>query len=277
MNTPIGLISDDSFRAKLRSKFGGYSPAVRLYRRLRPAWVWARRNPMGKVTSRYVRENGLRVARGFATGVMYPEGVEARVGFLATKLSGAYESELEGSLLRIPQFDMFVDVGSGDGFYCVAAALKAGDTEVIGFETDGAERAIAQRLAKLNGVSVDLRGTATPEAIQSLPAGRLFLMTDIEGYEYTLLDPIAIPRLREASILAEVHPGTREGLLETLIARFAESHKPTVIHGTEKQLNAFPELGNWPRDMASLAITEGRSEFGVWLQLDPIHPVLSDK
>lgn len=270
MTVPVGLVPQDSFRAKLRSALGGYSRVLRLYRRLRPTWLWERFNPMGKATHRYVCENGLRVTRGFAKGVVYPDGAAGHVGFLAAKLSGAYEAELEESLLPVADFDVFVDVGSGDGFYCVAAAKKAPGTTIIGFETDNSERAIAGRLAALNSVKVDFRGTATPAAIESLPPGRLFLLTDIEGYEYTLLDPGQITRLLETTMLIEVHPQTREGLLETLISRFAASHHPTVINGVERQLDAFPELSGWPPDVALHAITEGRPAFGVWLRLDPI-------
>lgn len=265
-----GVTSQRSFRVKVLSVIGGYSSLARLYRRLRPNWFWKRFNPSGKATTRYLKENGSVVQRGFAVGTDYPDGAAGRIGFLSSKLCGAYEAELEPSLELVARHDVFVDVGSGDGFYCVAAAKFAPSCTVIGFEMDDAERAFASKLAERNGVSVDFRATATPAELNKLPDGKLFVLIDVEGYEYELLDPVAIPRLLETTMLIEVHEYTRENLLSSLIERFESSHTSDVIHAVPRVLHDYPELASWPKDEAEYAVSEGRPLPGIWLRLDPI-------
>lgn len=268
--TPDGLIPQSSLLGRISERLGGYSPILRWYRALRPRWLWLRLDPIGKATRRYLQANDLTVRRGYAEGIEYPPQAVARIGFLATKLIGAYEHEIHDALLQqMPGHDLFVDVGSGEGFYCLATARRFPGVRAIGYETDDAERRTAEKMAQLNGVACEFRGTADPAEFAALPAGRMLLMTDIEGYEYELVDPLRIPRLLEATMLIEVHPATREGLRQTLIDRFAETHTATVILGQPKNFDDYPELAGWPRELANMAVTEGRPALPEWLLLVP--------
>jgi hypothetical protein len=265
-----GLVPESSILAKISERLGGYSPIMRWYRALRPRWLWLRLDPIGRPTRKYLQSNDLTVKRGFSEGIEYPPAAVARIGFLTTKLLGAYEDELDESLeASLPGHDLFVDVGSGDGYYCLAAKKHFPEIHVIGYETDDAERKMAAKMGELNGISVDLRGTAGPEEFAALPEGKLFVMTDVEGYEFELVDPVKIPRLLEATMLIEVHPATREGLRATLIERFADTHSHQVILGEPKKLSDYPELAGWPDKLANMAVTEGRPALGEWLLLTP--------
>ncbi|MGK2877397.1 MAG: hypothetical protein ACSLFF_02285 [Solirubrobacterales bacterium] len=265
-----GLIPESSILGRISERLGGYSPLLRWYRALRPRWLWLRLDPIGKATRRYLAGNDLTVKRGYAEGISYPPKAVARIGFLSTKLIGAYEHELDEPLEQaVPGHDLFVDIGSGDGYYCLATKKRFPEVRVIGYETDDAERKMAGEMASMNGVEIELRGTAEPAEFAGLPDGRLFVMTDVEGYEFELMDPVKIPRLLTSTMLIEVHPATREGLRATLIERFADTHTHEVILGEPKDLAAYPELKGWPHDIANMAITEGRPALPEWLLLTP--------
>jgi hypothetical protein len=248
---------------------GGYSPLVRWYRGLRPRWWWLRAHRLGKATRRFVDECGLTVRGGPFAGMTYPQAAVARVSYLPAKLLGAYESEIGSFLGAADGFDLFVDVGSADGYYCVGMALRHPEVQVIGYETDRFQRAICRQLIDANGVSLDIRGTASHEALNELPVGRMLLLCDVEGYEYELMDPERIPRLRTATMIVEVHPWVRENLVGVVADRFEGSHEINVIKGTPRYAGAYSELADWSPDLASMAITEGRSDPAVWLILMP--------
>lgn len=261
---------DRSLLGRISGMLGGYSPLLRWYRALRPRWLWLRLDPIGKATNRYLQGNDLTIKRGYAEGIHYPATAVARIGFLSTKLIGAYEHELDAVLeAEVGGHDLFVDIGSGEGYYCLATAKRFPAVRAIGYETDTAERKTAESMAVSNGLKCEFRGTADPAEIAALPEGKLFLMTDIEGYEYEFCDPLKIPRLGESTMLIEVHPATRDGLRQTLIDRFAETHEHTLIEGQPKRIADYPELAGWPAKQANLAITEGRPALPEWLLLKP--------
>lgn len=268
-NRTVGLAPQDAWRTKIGQALGGYSPILNWYRRLRPNWLWLRYDPLGRATARWVAENGLTVKRGLAKGLTYPESAIGYASFLPTKLSGSYEEEIAECLDAVEGADLFVDVGAGEGYYCVSVAKRFADAHVIGYEIDKRERQIAQEFATINGVTIETRGEASPADLQTLPPGRLFLMADVEGYEYVLIDPQAAPRLRAATMLIEIHGWTHEGLLETLIERFADSHEAQVIHGNAKDPAKYPEFAGWSDDESFWALTEARNELPVWLFLKP--------
>jgi SAM-dependent methyltransferase len=263
-----GLVTAKGTRARIRRALGGYSPVLRWYRRVRPPWLWKRVNPLGRATARYVREQGLVVKHGLFQGMRYPEQAVGRVGYLPTKLLGCYEPELAPVLARATDFDLFVDVGCGDGFYCVGYARLSPTTRVIGFETDPQERAVAEALARENRVEVEVRGTADHAALNDLSDGRLLLMSDVEGYERELLDPDRAPRLRTASMLVELHPNVHPDVADVLASRFGETHAIELIHGRPKSPHLLDELRGWDAKATNLAVTEGRSALPTWMWLE---------
>jgi hypothetical protein len=201
--------------------------------------------------------------------MVYPSAAIGNVSFLPTKLLGCYEPELWPNLAHAHGFDLFVDVGAGEGYYCVGFKQLFPGTRVIGYETDGFERRTAAKLAELNGVSIEMRGTANHEALNALPNGRLLLMTDVEGYEHQLADPILVPRLGETTMIIEAHPSVHPDIVDVFRSRFTRSHDIELVGGLKKGVIKYPELAGWDESLARCAITEGRAIDPLWLVLRP--------
>jgi hypothetical protein len=244
---------------------------LRWYRRFRPRWFWKATSPLGAVTLRYVDQFGLSVRRGPFAGLTFPPKAVGASGFLPAKLLGCYEAEVVETILSLDAPDTFVDIGSGDGYYPVAIARLNPRAKVIGFETDGRERRLAGELTSLNGVSVDLYATATASALNTqLPHdGGLLILCDIEGAEDQVLEPQVVPRLREASMIVELHPRVVPDIEAKLRARFEATHKIRMVHEKDRSID-LPELSGWSPADANYAVTDGRPEHGLWMVLEPL-------
>lgn len=254
---------------RVRAKLGGYHPVVRWYRQHRPTWWWLRVHAVGRVTARFVKEYGLTVRRGPFEGLRFPEGAVGHVGFVPAKLLGSYESAVVATLADLGgRHSTFVDIGSGEGSYCVGMARLHPDLQVIGYETTAGERELAAELARLNGVTFDQRATAERSDLRDLPDGTLMLV-DIEGYESVLLDPAESPRLREVTMVVELHDPDAPGIEGLLRSRFDSSHAIRLVHQHDVQLGPFPELQGWTEHDTYLATTERPGDDGVWMVLEP--------
>jgi len=267
---PSTAIIQRSFVYRIRAMMGGYHPIVRWYRQHRPVWWWLRTHAAGRVTARYVKENGLTVKRGPFKGLTYSTAAVGHVGFIPAKLCGSYEPTVVDKLTELaPTHDLFVDIGSAEGFYCSGMALAFPHLKVIGFETTPGERDLALEMARINGVTIDQRGTADPSTLQDLPEGRILALVDIEGYEKVLLDPDRIPRLREMTMVVELHDAAAPGIEGLLRQRFGASHDIDLIYPAQIDVDSFPELNGWPHIQKVLATHDRPEDVGVWMVLQP--------
>lgn len=226
-------------------------------------------NPVGRATRRFVTAYGFAVRRGPFSGLVYPANAPGSVACLVPKLLGCYESELSTLIASSSHFDLFVDIGSADGYYCVGFKRLFPQTAVIGYETVRSARRLARRLAQLNGISFKACGRADQNDLNNLPHGRLLLMIDIEGHEYELVNPTCVPRLREATMIIEVHPAVHSDIIEALTSRFTRSHDVAVVRGGTRRIADYPELSKWDETEAARAISEGRPSDALWLVMRP--------
>src|SRR5262249_27350513 len=103
----------------------------------------------------------------------------------------------------------------------------------------------------------------------ALPAaGTAVLLCDIEGAEREVLDPEAVPRLREAHLVVELHPHLVADVEEVLTERFQSSHAIEIVHGADRSAD-LPELRSWPPEEANYAIPDGRRRHGIWMVAAP--------
>jgi hypothetical protein len=222
-------------RVATRALGPAHPPVLRRWRQLQAA---KRARRLSSVTRGFVAWHGLTVSGGPFAGLRYPD---ASASSLIPKLLGTYERELHGAIERAvtAEPEQIVNVGAADGYYAVGLARRCPAARVHAFEADPHARELLARVAETNGVTLEIHGAATTDALDRLAApghagarirrgdGGTLVLIDCEGCEGTLLDPDRVPPLRTATIVAELHDFAVPG--EAVIARFAATHEVTIV------------------------------------------------
>jgi hypothetical protein len=219
-----------------------------------------------------------QVRRGPFATMQYPR----RRGDIvhAAKLLGAYECELHDALERLiaraPQ--LIINVGSGDGFYVVGLARRVPTARVIAVDPDPIAQRACRQTAEQNHVAGRVahhvlldapalqRELAPATVLAGTPnAARALCVVDCEGFEDSLLDPVAVPSLRQADLLIETHDFARPGVTARLSERFASSHHIERIEITARTVADYPELSDLPAATAQGLLDEFRHVPQSWL------------
>jgi precorrin-6B methylase 2 len=165
---------------------------------------------------------------------------------LIPKLLGIYERELHPAIEEIMSMNpaLVVDIGAAEGFYAVGLARRLPGSRVIAFEMESPAREKLRQNAEANDVSAHLsiRGCCDAESLSAALAegSPMVVICDAEGAENEVLDPEAVPALKTASILVELHDFIRPGTTERLIERFSSTHSITTIEQTPRHRDEFP-------------------------------------
>jgi hypothetical protein len=198
-----------------------YPRALRRWRRAQGATRARRR---ARATRRFVAWHGLEVSGGPFAGLRY---TDTSPHTLVPKLLGVYERELhaavEDAIRARPA--RIVNVGAADGYYAVGLARRCPDARVVAYEADPEQRELLARVVAANRAAVQIEGTAGPV---TLGEAELVVM-DCEGCERALLDPSAVPWLRDAAIIVELHDVWEPGVGAVVTERFAATHEIALI------------------------------------------------
>ena len=99
------------------------------------------------------------------------------------------------------------------------------------------------------------------------------VICDVEGDEDRLLDPVAVPPLRSATILVELHDFLVPGIGQKLRERFANTHAIGEIWQADREPSEFPwrTLGTslLRRSYLRWAVNEWRPVRMSWLWMVP--------
>jgi hypothetical protein len=196
-------------------------------------------------------------------------------GPIEPKWIGCYEEELHEIVDEViaADYPTIIDVGSAEGYYAVGLAWRCPQTSVFSFDTDIWARLQQRRLARLNGVdNIEIGATCSWADITRLASDRSFLLCDIEGFEYELLDPVACPALERCDMLIEVHSN---GALDTqsgsdaLTNRFERTHRVTEIRVRTTRATYVSGLlgGRLSKAEIDRFVDENRDRDQVWLWL----------
>lgn len=221
------------------------------------------------------------VLRGPFSGMRFIRDERDSALFHIPKLLGIYERELNGCLEQACtlNFPLIIDVGAAEGYYAVGMALRNPKARVIAFEGESKSRVALGKKARLNQVEsrVEICGNCEPEDLERVlaDAPRPFLICDVEGCEAALLDPVAVPSLRRAWILGELHEFIQRGITEKIRERFVATHKITHIWQQERTIADFPFKDFYTRWLSKSylrwAVSESRPERMSWFWMEPIH------
>jgi hypothetical protein len=194
------------------------------------------------------------------------------------ELWGTYESELHPTLAKLSRqpCDVLVDIGSAEGYYAVGLAKILGVPKVYGFDTDPSARELLLKNAALNGTSdrVEARGFCRPEDLEAIlrDAAHPLVITDCEGGEVEVMDPVAAPMLKRCRLIIEVHDYYGDTAIGAkLRERFSASHEIEAIPTRPRTVDEFPTAAvNGLTDAEKLAsLAEERPPVAGWLVLWP--------
>ena len=163
-------------------------------------------------------------------------------------------------------------MGCGEGYYAVGMALRLPHLRVVAHDLCPVARHSLGRLAALNGAGgrVRARGECTHlELTESLGgAERPAVISDCEGCEDTLLDPVAVPALARTALVVELHEFVAPGVTERLRERFSPTHEIHEAPARSRTAQDVPEgVAVAPSEVAA-ALDEDRPDTS-WLLLLP--------
>ena len=233
--------------------------------------------PIGYLTHLARELTGCVVKQGPFAGMRYVQVSQGSA--YIPKLLGIYERELtpqvESLITRQPR--LVIDVGAAEGYYAVGLARRLPAAAIVAFEMEPRGQTALHEMSTLNGVAdrVDVRAKCEPADLTAAIGSEISVVVvcDVEGYEEKLLDPVAIPALKRAAILVELHDFLVPGITEKLQQRFAATHHIQHIWQEPRSRTEFPwrTFGTMllPNSYLDWAVSEWRPVRMAWLCLVP--------
>jgi hypothetical protein len=214
----------------------------------------------------------VKILSGPFSGVLYID--ETVWGPITPKWLGSYEQELHFIIDKIiaGNYSTIIDVGSAEGYYVSGLAHRKPTSRIYSFDVDPISRKQQQRLIQLNGLTnVSIMKFCSYDDLESLIDSNTFILVDIEGHEYSLLNPEKAPALKKASILVELHP-FREvtDMAKELRARFENSHTIETIDQMPRDFGNYKSLLpiNLSEDEMQALADEHRPASQQWLWME---------
>ncbi len=252
------------------SKTAAFKKHARRNLRVVPTPFWTRRYPhlnrlekwkLQALCDILLKETGGMVFSGPFSTMKLDEGLT--LGRDPRMIVGSYEQEIHDVINDVITSAPanIIDIGSAYGYYAVGFALKIAETKVTAFEAveEPHWRQLAQ-LAALNGVADKIvqRDLCTPAELADACAEGSFVLSDCEGAEEHLCDPIRIPALTSCKLLIELHEFASHRLVATLSSRFRQSHDIRIIEEGRRDPSLYRILKQLPRGWRSVAIEEAK-------------------
>jgi precorrin-6B methylase 2 len=233
---------------------------------LRRLWHAAARTPYVKLNRIYLAAYGDVIRGGPFAGVQYSS--EPVGDNLIPKLLGTYELELHGHIDRMLdcQPKRVINIGCAEGYYAVGFARRLPHARIIASDLSRSALHACAELARLNGVadSVEVAGGLGMEQLEELCGQDCLLFIDCEGCERDILKPDDVPALLRTNIIVELHDFVIPDVTATIMRRFEESHRVSLVESYDRQPDLHPELSIFNFDERLTALSEYRPGIMRW-------------
>ena len=233
-----------------------------------------------RLSNYIVQQCGGRVIRGPFTGMILPSASggwgDADRGAMAL---GLYEQEILDLIINTaPKDCVFVNLGAADGYYGIGMVKSGRATHAHCFEIDPRAQEKLRALAGINGVQDKLTvyGKAESDFYRQLElseSSNLFILCDVEGYEYELFSNHTIFNvLRNSHIVIEIHDWDTDLKKKTqnLLSHALDSHRPTFFSTGARDLSVIDFLRTLDDTNRWLICSEGRPKLMEWCHLSPL-------
>lgn len=231
-----------------------------------------------RVAARLASSLGYQVQHGPFTGFSLSERANWGASDHPLKVLGLYEQEVQQRIAALAPFNRLFCLGAADGFYAVGMVKCGLAQRSLAWDIDAQSRTLIAETATLNGVAerVGIFEAATHDFDQTCgeagPGAGDFVLIDIEGAEYDVLQRETLTRLAQATILIELHPflvENGEAREAGMLANASENFEITYFNDCVRDLGAIDELADFSDDMRWLLCSEAREKRMRWAILTP--------
>ena len=216
----------------------------------------------------YKQEHGTKIFGGPFEGMEFLD--EVSEGCYLPKLLGIYESEIHDYILSIVKKkpDVFINIGSAEGYYSVGLKRLLPETDVFAFDVDLNAQNKCKILSEKNSVKVSIEGEFTEDIMKEFKGKNIFLMCDIEGFEAELFNAENIKLFKDCDICMELHEYNGIHNVKTLPKLFEKFHDIEIIYQKGKNFSVPNIIHKFSHLDILLAAWEWRSYPTPWLLAD---------
>lgn len=199
---------------------------------------------------------------------------------LGSQCLGLYEAEILEYLRAAgnKKYKTFVDIGAADGYYAIGMLVSGLVDNVVCFEVSETGQAAIQENWKTNDSVGQLKvfGEANTSSIKALSKETLkdaFVLIDIEGYEFELLNTDVIQHLKGCDLIIEVHNWVDDFQIkyETLLRELSGFFNINMLDSVERQTSNIDLLRSYTDDNRLLLVSERRPCRMRFLHLTPLN------
>lgn len=195
-----------------------------------------------QIAATIIQTHGNDILGGPFQGMKFIDSVSE--GCFIPKLLGIYESELHDFIKKIVDNppDIFVNVGSAEGYYSVGIKKLIPETLCYSYDTDPVAQEKVKILAEKNNVDISIAGEFKMENLKYFHDKNIFLMCDIEGAEAELFNEESVDLLRNTSLCIELHYWNSIHNKDILPKLFTKTHNTKIIYQNGKDDFRVPDV-----------------------------------